>query len=358
VELGERSYQVEIGAGNISAAAAHVNNKNKNARVAIVTDEVVESIYGEKMVNAFEERNITAGTVVIPVGEESKNVETLAMLWDSFAELGIDRKSVVVALGGGVVGDVTGFAAGTYLRGVDYLQVPTTILAQVDSSVGGKVAINLHAGKNLAGLFYQPRSVVIDVLTLKTLPEREVRAGLAEVVKYGVIWDESFMGYLEDNAAKILAIDPEVISHVVMRSVQIKAEVVGSDETEQGLRRILNYGHTLGHSLENLAGYGVYLHGEAVAWGMAVATRISAEMGMLKYSDADRVLELLKKLSNVPKPADIDADELIAGTRKDKKAQAGKVNYVLAESVGRVVVRDDVDEGLVKRVVEEHIERG
>ncbi|MBN1810100.1 MAG: 3-dehydroquinate synthase [Planctomycetes bacterium] len=358
VELGERSYEVAVGSGNMETAASLVHRLNPEARVAVVTDENVGELYGESLLAALDAAGHEAGMVMMDAGEESKSVHALAELWDSFAGMGLDRKGIVAALGGGVVGDAAGFAAGTYMRGVDYIQVPTTVLAQVDSSVGGKVAINIPAGKNMAGLFYQPKGVIADVLTLRTLPQREVKAGLAEVVKYGIIWDADFLGYLEENAEAILALEPEAAAKVVRRSVEIKAEVVGNDETEQGLRRILNFGHTLGHALENAAGYGTYLHGEAVAWGMAVAVRLSSELGMLAYEDAERITGLLSKLCGIPTPAGIDAGAIVEGTRRDKKAMAGRVNYVLAEGAGRVVVRNDIDEALVRKAVEGHVSRG
>jgi 3-dehydroquinate synthase len=358
VELGERSYDVVVGVGNLSVSAELAQRINLKARVAVVTDEKVAPLYADKVIDALGKKGLKAGLVVTPAGEEAKNVNTLAALWNKFVELGIDRKSLVVALGGGVVGDLAGFAAGTFLRGVDYIQVPTTLLAQVDSSVGGKTGINLPAGKNLAGMFHQPRGVVIDVETLKTLPDREVRAGLAEVIKYGVIWDEEFLGFLESNITGLLSLDPAILVKAVLRSVEIKAAVVASDETENGLRRILNFGHTLGHVLENLAGYGKYLHGEAVAWGMMVAARLAAEMKMLSHSDADRLTALLEKLTKLPQVKGVSAEQVVGGTKRDKKTVAGTVHYILPEKLGRVVVRSDVDEDMVLRVVEGYISRG
>jgi 3-dehydroquinate synthase len=358
VDLGDRSYDVIVGAGNLSLAADIAHALHPKAYAAVITDENVKDIYGQRMIEAFSRVGMKAGLIAIPPGEEAKNSATLANLWNSLVEIGLDRNGIVVALGGGVVGDLAGFAAGTYLRGIDYIQVPTTLLAQVDSSVGGKTGINLPAGKNLAGLFYQPRGVVIDVLTLSTLPEREVRAGLAEVVKYGVIWDAEFFDYIESHAEDLLARKPDVLAKAILRSVEIKAAVVSSDETESGLRRILNFGHTLGHALENAAGYGTYLHGEAVAWGMAAAARIAAEMRMLTHSEADRIGALIEKLVGgsrgiltVPRGGGVTPEKLLEGTRKDKKTVGGAVHYVLPEKIGRVIVRNDVDDSLVLEVL-------
>jgi 3-dehydroquinate synthase len=276
--------------------------------------------------------------IEIPDGEEFKNAATLNGVYDGLIEAGLDRNSFIVALGGGVVGDLAGFAAATYLRGIPFVQVPTTLLAQVDSSVGGKTAIDHPRGKNLIGAFYQPRLVLIDVETLATLPVREFRAGLAEVVKYGVALDYTFFQYLEQNAAGIVAMEQGHLVQVIHRSCQLKARVVELDEKEDGLRAVLNYGHTLGHALETLAGYRELVHGEAVAMGMVLAAHISQTLGFCSEEDGARIAALLRRFGLAQALPVIDRNRLIDALTKDKKSRSGLISFICNRGIGSYAV--------------------
>ena len=290
---------------------------------------------------------------LIPDGETSKNLREAEKLYTRAIEAGLDRKSAVVALGGGVVGDLAGFVAATFMRGIDLIQIPTTLLAQVDSSVGGKTAVNHALGKNLIGAFHQPRAVFIDLNFLKTLPEREIKSGLGEVVKYGVISDEKFFTYLEDNAEKILQCDLKVLAHVVKRSCEIKAEVVSADEKESGLRRILNFGHTIAHAIEEETGYTKYNHGEAVAVGMIGAALISQK---LNYIDAEKVLRLknlIERFGMYTHCEGCNVEGIYKALFRDKKTVGGKINWVLMKDFGKVEITNEVPEKIIKAALEE-----
>ena len=286
----------------------------------------------------------------IPDGETSKSLAEAEKLYTRAIECGLDRKSAIIALGGGVVGDLAGFVAATFMRGINLIQIPTTLLAQVDSSVGGKTAVNHALGKNLIGAFHQPRAVFIDLNFLKTLPDREIKSGLGEVIKYGVISDAEFFTYLEDNAEKILSRDLKTLAHVVKRCCEIKAQVVSSDERESGLRRILNFGHTAAHAIEEQTHYKKYRHGEAVAVGMIAAARISLELGKTTAANVERLERLIKKFGMMTTCAGLDADKLYNVTLRDKKTVGGKVNWVLMKNFGDVEISSDVPAQIVKSV--------
>lgn len=305
-------------------------------RVALVTDSVVSKIYRERVVQTLAASGFDPWVIEIPAGEEHKNLAWLAFLYDKLVECRIERRSPLIALGGGVVGDVAGFAAATFQRGLPLVQVPTTLLAQVDSSVGGKTAVNHSAGKNLIGAFYQPRLVVIDVATLTTLPKREFLAGATEVIKYGTILSPDLFSLLEDKLADLLRLDPSLLIAVVKTCCQLKALVVEEDETEGDYRAILNFGHTLGHAVESATEYRQFLHGEAVAMGMAFAAHLSHQRGLCRAETKDRVCRLLKKAGlPIVIPKALTQESLLLGIETDKKVAGGKVKFVCIEDIGR-----------------------
>jgi 3-dehydroquinate synthase len=310
-------------------------------KLFVVTNPTVEALYGDALRESV--RSIAGGrmtTVAIPDGEKYKSLETLAAIYDRVLAEGVDRRTIIVALGGGVVGDVAGFAAATLLRGIRMVMVPTTLLAQVDSSVGGKTAVNHEQGKNLIGAFHQPALVVSDPSTFASLPDAEYRAGLAEVVKYGVILDADFFELLEQRTGDLIARDPDLLTDIVARSVELKAHVVERDETEGGLRAILNFGHTVGHAIEKVTGYTRFLHGEAVAVGMAAAARVSRALGSCDLATVDRLESLLGALGiEIQIPQDLDKAAIIAAVGFDKKMRGGLVTFVVAEGIGKCSLR-------------------
>jgi 3-dehydroquinate synthase len=342
VNLGPRSYDIEIGSGNLPEAVKFCDAEQDDAHVVVITDSNVDELYSEPVSNALQEAGAQIDVLIVEAGEPSKASEVASDLWELLLDQGADRATVVVALGGGVVGDLAGFVAATFTRGLRFVQIPTTLLAQVDSSVGGKVGINLPGGKNMVGAFWQPRGVVIDVDVLKTLPDREFRAGMAEVVKYGVIQDAEFFAYLEANIAKVNARDAAVLTYIVERCCRLKADVVEQDEREEtGLRAILNYGHTFCHAFEAATGYDQLLHGEGVAIGMMCAARLAERLGRVDEKFVARqqaLLEAVKLPLSVP---DVDRDELIELMYRDKKVERGKLRFVLPTKMGHVeLVRD------------------
>lgn len=338
VELGERSYDISIERGLLREVGPMTAALGLKGRAAVVTNPTVAALYGEAVARSLEGAGFSPSFITVPDGEEYKSLEEAGKVFDSLISGRFERTSPVVALGGGVIGDLAGFVAATYLRGVPFIQVPTTLLSQVDSSVGGKTAVNHPKGKNLIGAFYQPRAVFIDPDVLKTLEAREVRAGLAEVIKYGVIWDERFFGFLEKNADALLKPGEEIIEAIV-RSCAIKAEVVGKDEREEGLRAILNFGHTFGHAIEAFSGYGTFRHGEAVAIGMVMAAALSERLGGC-HECAPRITALLRRLGMPVSPPDIPAGPFIEAMRLDKKVSSGRIRFVLASGMGRVFLRE------------------
>lgn len=337
VQLGPRSYDIAIGAGNLRDVVTLCDTDREDAHAVIITDDNVDSLYAEPIAEALVEAGAEVDILSAEAGEQSKAPEVAAELWDQMLDHGTDRTSIVVAVGGGVVGDLAGFVAATFARGLRFVQVPTTLLAQVDSSVGGKVGINLAGGKNMVGAFWQPRGVVIDVDVLETLPVREYRAGLAEVVKYGVIQDADFFTYLEQNVQPVLAREPAVLRHIVQRCCRLKADVVEQDEREEtGLRAILNYGHTFGHALEAATGYDQLLHGEGVAIGMMCAARLAQRLERVDEAFVERQSKLLGALGLPLELPDVDHEELVELMYRDKKAERGQLRFVLPTRLGHV----------------------
>jgi 3-dehydroquinate synthase len=350
VRLGERSYPIHIGGGFL-ARAADVLDLRPPARVVIVTNPIVAAHHLAPLKTSLRERGVRTDVVVIPDGEAHKNGATLDDLLTRLLELRIERSTTLVALGGGVVGDIAGFAAAICQRGVPFVQLPTTLLAQVDSSVGGKTGINHPLGKNLIGAFWQPRAVLIDTDVLATLPDRELHAGLAEVIKYGAIRDDAFFAWLEEAMPALLAREASALAHAIETSCAIKARIVAADEREAGERALLNFGHTFGHAIEAAQGYGEWLHGEAVAAGMVCAARLSQRTCGLDEDAAARLTNLLAAAHLPTKPPKIAAQRWLDLMRRDKKVEAGALRFVLLERLGHAVVRSDVDEADVVRAV-------
>lgn len=340
VALGERSYPIHIGTQLLGARLPDMLRECTGSRAVLVTNDTVHNLYGDVVLSALE--GVQTDVFSMPDGEAHKSLETWQRLMDFLMQHRHNRDTCIIALGGGVVGDLAGFAAATYQRGVGFVQVPTTLLAQVDSSVGGKTAVNHPAGKNMIGAFYQPRCVVIDTDVLATLPPREYAAGLAEVAKYGVIEDAELFRYLEQNVEGLVDRDADVLGHVIQRSCEIKASVVERDEREGGLRAILNFGHTFGHAIEQLSGYGTWLHGEAVAIGMVMACRFSARLGLLTAAHATRVEQLLAGLQlPVELPEALPVEAMLEAMAMDKKAQDGRIRFVVATDIGAVQLTSD-----------------
>jgi len=343
VRLAERSYDIEIGTGNLPASGQFIASRAHLSHAAVVTDRNVEVPHGERVVASLRADGVRVDRIVLEPGEATKSVAQADALWQWLLEIGADRKTCVVAVGGGVIGDLAGFVAATFARGLDFLQIPTTLLAQVDSSVGGKVAVNLPRAKNMVGAFWQPRGVLIDSRVLETLPEREYRAGLAEVVKYGVIMDAQLFDYLERHVPEIAAREPAAVRHMIARSCQLKAEIVEADEREEtGVRSVLNYGHTFCHAVETLTGYGRYLHGEAVAIGMLCASRLAERLGRIDAASTHRQHELLTRLGLPCEFPPLEPDACIASMQRDKKVEHGKLRFVLPSRIGHVELVGDV----------------
>ncbi len=342
--------------GDTQGLAALLQPCVRGRQVAIVTNATVGGLYGDAVVGALKSSNdgVQIDLHEIGDGEAFKNFDTYSKAMDWLLGHGHNRTSCLIALGGGVVGDLAGFVAATYQRGIDFVQIPTTLLAQVDSSVGGKTAINHRLGKNMIGAFYQPRAVVIDTAVLNTLPPREYAAGLSEVVKYGVIADAAFYDWLERNVEGLVNKEPSVLSRAIQRSCEIKARVVAQDEREGGLRAILNYGHTFGHAIENLSGYGTWLHGEAIAVGMLMAHRFSERLSRLDQGSEQRLQALLTALGlPVALESGVTAEGLKQAMGLDKKAVDGRIRFVVANSIGDVELVDEYDEGVLSAVLEE-----
>ncbi len=336
----DESYPIYIKRGILDEAGKRVKGVAPSERCAVITNPTVGRLYCERLVGSLKKEGFLPVVVEVPDGEEYKNLQTVATIYDRLLSERLERSSLIIALGGGVIGDIAGFVAATFLRGVPHVQIPTTLLAQVDSSVGGKTGVNHPRGKNLIGAFYHPRAVLIDPDVLETLDERDLRAGLSEVVKYGVIWDERFFGFLEGNTRGLLSLDEPIIG-AIRRSCAIKAEVVSRDEKEAGLRSILNFGHTFGHAIEALTGYASYRHGEAVGIGMVMAAGLSRYMGMTEAGTQERIEKLLSALGlPVRMPEELDAESIIDTIRLDKKVKRGKIRFVLAERIGTVVLRE------------------
>ena len=352
VALSERSYDIQIARGNLETAGASLRDSLTARHAVVITDSGIPVRHLAQLKLSLSAAGLRADTLVVPAGEASKSVREAERLWNELANLKADRKTVVVALGGGVVGDLAGFIAATYARGLSFVQIPTTLLAQVDSSVGGKVGINLPAAKNIVGAFWQPAAVLIDLDVLSTLPEREYRSGLAEVVKYGVILDAEFFAWLENHVAELNARNPQALEHIVARSCRLKADVVEGDERElTGLRAVLNYGHTFCHAIETVSGYGTYLHGEAVAIGMVCASRLAERLGRIESSITARQEALLGKLGLPTAIGDLNRDTLVAAMQHDKKTEHGQLRFVLPTRLGHVELVGQVDPALAREAL-------
>lgn len=353
VPLADRSYPILIGSGLLADLGVQCARLKLGRRCAVISDATVARRYRKPALASLKAAGFEPIFISQPAGEQAKTLKNVQACYDQLAKHRLERGSFVVALGGGVVGDLGGFVAATYLRGIDFVQVPTTLLAQVDSSVGGKVGVNLPAGKNLVGSFYQPKLVLCDLDTLGTLPAREFRAGLAEVIKYGIIYDAKLFRRLERDLPKLLAQDPATLSAVIARCCQIKAEVVGQDEKEAGLRAILNFGHTIGHGLEAISQYGKYLHGEAISIGQVAAAKISSELTGLPAANVDRIAAIFAA-TGLPTEVKLNAAQtkrLFAAMKLDKKVSGGEIKFVLAESIGRVKIGQSVPDAAVRRAL-------
>ncbi len=344
VELGSRSYDILIGGGLLRDPASFAAVARPRASALIVSNTTVAPLYAQALQQALQGHFARVLPCVLPDGEQYKDWSTLNRVFDELLARHCDRRSVLFALGGGVVGDMTGFAAACYMRGVDFVQVPTTLLAQVDSSVGGKTGINHPAGKNMIGAFHQPRLVVADVDTLRTLPPRELSAGLAEVIKHGAIADLEFLDWLERHMESLRALEPHAVAHAVQRCCEIKAAVVARDETETSARALLNFGHTFGHAVEAAMGYGQWLHGEAVGAGMVVAAELSVGLGLLGGDAARRLRELVRRAGLPVRVPELPVARYLELMRVDKKAEAGELRYVLLDSLGSALLRGAPDE--------------
>ena len=352
VELGDRSYPIYIGQDLLSKSEL-VEPYVKGSQVLIVSNDTVAPLYLDKVKKTFSRYDVKI--VILPDGEQYKNLEILNTIYDALLDAKFDRTCTLVALGGGVVGDMTGFAAASYQRGVNFIQIPTTLLAQVDSSVGGKTGVNHPKGKNMIGAFHQPRCVIADSDTLNTLEDNQLSAGIAEVIKYGLIRDMSFTKWLEENMSKLLARDPEALSYAIETSCRCKAEIVAEDEKESGVRALLNLGHTFGHAIETSAGYGNWLHGEAVATGMLMAADLSMRLGNLNQQDIERVDNLLD-MAMLPTraPHHMDYDHFIELMAIDKKVRDGKINFVLFNTLGDAMVTNDFNHDFLRETIEAH----
>lgn len=350
VELANRSYPIHIGR-NLIADASLILPHLKRKHVAIVTNTTVAPLYLDKLTQTLQAAGVSVIPIILPDGEAYKNTETLNKIYDALLQNRCERSTTLIALGGGVIGDLTGYAAATYLRGVPFIQIPTTLLSQVDSSVGGKTGINHPLGKNMIGAFYQPQLVLADIDTLQTLPAREFSAGMAEVIKYGLIRDVAFFDWLELNIAKLMALDEATLSYAIYRSCQNKAEVVAIDEHENGERALLNLGHTFGHAIENAMGYGVWLHGEAVAAGTMMAADLSQRMGWLTGDEVKRIFALLAA-ANLPLDAPkLGLEKYLDLMQLDKKVADGKIRLVLQQGIGKAVITSDYDAEKLKQTL-------
>lgn len=337
VDLGERSYPIYVGTSLLDASSTYLSHV-RGAHVAIVTNTTIAPLYLETVERGFAAAGKKVLRIILQDGEEYKNWSSLMQIFDALLGNRCDRKTTIVALGGGVIGDLAGFAAASYMRGVPFIQIPTTLLSQVDSSVGGKTGLNHPLGKNMIGAFYQPQAVIADTTTLATLPDRELAAGLAEVIKYGAIIDDVFFAWLEENMAKLVARDAEALSYAIVRSCELKADVVRQDEREGGLRAILNFGHTFGHAIESGLGYGEWLHGEAVGCGMVMAAEMSRQLGYIDDNSFDRILGLISVAGLPTRAPDLGVERWIDLMQVDKKNEGGQIKFILLKPLGKSVI--------------------
>jgi 3-dehydroquinate synthase len=350
VALAERTYPIHIGVGLLNETALLLQHL-KQKQVAIVSNTTVAPLYLDKVAKPLRDAGVHVVEIILPDGEKYKNSETLNTIYDALINARCERNTTLVALGGGVIGDLTGYAAATYLRGVPFIQIPTTLLSQVDSSVGGKTGINHPQGKNMIGAFYQPKLVLIDTDTLRTLPQRELSAGVAEVIKYGLIRDAAFFDWLEANMERLMALDEAVVSEAVYRSCKNKADVVAADEKEAGERALLNLGHTFGHAIENAMGYGVWLHGEAVAAGTIMAAELSLKMGWLQAKDVQRIKAIFASAKLQQMPPALGVEKYLDLMGLDKKVQDGKIRLILQQAIGKSVIISDYDTKALQSVL-------
>jgi len=336
VNLGDRSYPIHVGENLLDRAGEFLQQAGLRGKVAVISNPTVAQLYLDPLHEALSNSGFDVAPILLPDGEEHKNLRSLATIFDGLISARLERKSCVLALGGGVVGDLAGFAAASYLRGVPYVQLPTTLLAQVDSSVGGKTGVNHKDGKNLIGAFYQPKLVLIDVAVLRTLPRRELVAGLAEVIKYGIIEDPALFCLLEEKIERLLGLDRDLLIQVIATCCAIKARVVEQDEREDNYRAVLNFGHTIGHALEAVTGYKQFLHGEAIGVGMAKAAALSTQLGFCDQRSLGRVVQLIRK-AGLPTeiPGNVSLQSLIQGMEVDKKAAGGKIKFIMCEGLGK-----------------------
>ncbi|MBD2197489.1 MULTISPECIES: 3-dehydroquinate synthase [Calothrix] len=355
VNLPQQSYDIAIAPGSLEQLGEKMSSLKLGKKVLLVSNPTIFKHYGEKAIASLQNAGFTVSTCILPPGERYKNLNSIQKIYDAALENRLERSATIVALGGGVIGDMAGFAAATWLRGIHVVQVPTTLLAMVDSAIGGKTGVNHPQGKNLIGAFHQPRLVLIDPTVLKTLPVREFRAGMAEVIKYGVIWDAELFAQMEasKHLNQLRYIKPELIESILIKSCQAKADVVSKDEKEAGLRAILNYGHTIGHAVESLTGYRVVNHGEAVGIGMVAAGQIAVELGMWQTAETERQNALIQK-AGLPTqlPSGLDIEGIIDALQLDKKVKAGKVRFVLPTQIGVVTVTDEVPADIIRQVLQ------
>lgn len=352
VILENNSYDIEIGCDLADSLRSYISQAGFSHKVLIIADTNTAPLYGQKIKDLLSQAGLSPVIYIVPAGESSKSLEQAEKIYTKAIEYGLDRHSAIFALGGGVIGDLAGFIAATYMRGIFFVQLPTSLLAQVDSSVGGKVAINHALGKNLIGAFYQPQKVFIDLNLLATLPRREIYTGLGEIVKYGIIYDEDFFTFLERHTQEILKLDLNTIQYIVNRSCSIKAKVVSLDEKESGLRMILNFGHTVGHAIEKETGYRKYNHGEAVAIGMVCASYIAKEIGLLAEADVIRIKTVLRNLHLPVQAESCTAKGVYEDIFHDKKTIDGQVNWVLPEKIGQVKIWSDVSQTVIECCIE------
>lgn len=353
VPLGDRSYSIHIGTNVLEKLGENCRRLKLGGKCAVITDSNVAPHFASQTADSLKAAGFDGAVIQVDAGEQSKNLKNVAGVLNELAAHRLERSSFIIALGGGVVGDLAGFCAATYLRGIDFVQVPTTLLSQVDSSVGGKTGVNLKAGKNLVGAFYQPRLVLCDLETLNTLPDREFRSGLAEIIKYGIIYDPKLFAYLGRKMDRILERDPKALARIIARSCEIKADVVGQDEKEGGLRAILNFGHTIGHAIEAISGYGKYLHGEAISIGQVAAAKISAQAARLSDLEVARIQHLFEA-AGLPVSIRLNSSQrkrLHKAMQLDKKVRAGEIKFVLADRIGAVRWGIKVAPELVEKVL-------
>lgn len=353
VDLGPRSYDILIGSNLLGQAGEMIKSITPGRKILLVSNPTVYGLYGEICTQSLAKSGLEVACALMPDGEEYKNMQEVLGIVDEAVKGRVERSSLIMALGGGVVGDLAGFVAAIYQRGIDFVQIPTTLLAQVDSSVGGKVAVNHLQGKNLLGAFHQPRLVIIDSGVLKTLNRRDYLSAMGEIIKYGLIYDESFFTFLEAEVSNIMQQEENCLQKIIYRSCEIKSEIVAEDETEQGKRAILNLGHTFGHAVEKLGDYKIYRHGEAVAIGMATAAHLSVILGLMSSRDLRRVKNLLASFSLNIRFPDFDTDDVISVMQRDKKVKDNKMNFVLPCGIGNCAITDNITEKEIKTAIKE-----